>query len=347
MAPEQARGQAERIDHRADVFGLGAVLYELLTGRPPHAGATLGDVLEHAKRGAVTPPHHLSPRIPRRLEAICLKALAPAPEKRYASADEFRRALRWYSGAHTRRSAILGAVALTTLAPVIYQAWPSPERPSPAASKTTEASQDLRILDFEIMHYPKANKEQYESDRVRRMGEGSFGARFEDEVKIRATLSERTYSYLIAFGPDGIIRTCDPVDETFRPSRTRGPGIPAEPGGEGAYRLNDGVGLQAFALVVSRQPLPPLAEWEREQGRLPWPAGAVPGAPGVVWRHDGQWLTTRYRDDTTGTRAPVARAREARGGGGAVEALARWLRTRPGVAAVAVEAFTVEPSRQD
>ena len=59
MSPEQARGQVERIDARSDVFGLGAVLYELLTGRPPYRGRDLDDIWDQAREGRVTAPREL------------------------------------------------------------------------------------------------------------------------------------------------------------------------------------------------------------------------------------------------------------------------------------------------
>ena len=94
MAPEQARGEWDRIDFRTDVFGLGGVLYKLLTDHAPHAGSTLNEVLEHAKKADVTPPRQLDPTIPAPVEAVCLKALAAAPENRYTTALEFAAALR-------------------------------------------------------------------------------------------------------------------------------------------------------------------------------------------------------------------------------------------------------------
>ncbi len=94
MAPEQARGESDRIDYRADVFGLGGVLYELLTGHPPHAGSTRSETLERARNSDVTPPHLLDPTVPAPLEAVCLKALAAAPENRHTTALEFAAALR-------------------------------------------------------------------------------------------------------------------------------------------------------------------------------------------------------------------------------------------------------------
>src|SRR5262249_1776648 len=67
-------------------YGLGGILYHLLTGRPPHSGATHADLLEGARRGQVTLPRQLNAKVPAALERICLKALAAAPEQRHPSA---------------------------------------------------------------------------------------------------------------------------------------------------------------------------------------------------------------------------------------------------------------------
>ena len=96
MAPEQARGEVERIGTRTDVYALGGILYFLLTGRAP--GGEAEGVSQAATRtwagyagprpSRVVPPRQLDPGLPRALEAICLKALAAEPEARYASAPE-------------------------------------------------------------------------------------------------------------------------------------------------------------------------------------------------------------------------------------------------------------------
>ena len=94
MAPEQARGQWERIDGRTDIYGLGAVLYALLTHQPPHPGRTVEESLKHAQAGIVTPPRALNRSVPRDLERIAMKALEADSSRRYAVASELRQALR-------------------------------------------------------------------------------------------------------------------------------------------------------------------------------------------------------------------------------------------------------------
>jgi len=88
MAPEQARGQTELLDERSDVYALGAILYFLLTGRPPYESGGATDSREQAGAGRPMRPRQIDPKIPRAIEAICLKAMSAEREDRYASAEE-------------------------------------------------------------------------------------------------------------------------------------------------------------------------------------------------------------------------------------------------------------------
>jgi|GEM_PF-331528 len=87
MAPEQARGDVEAMDARTDVYALGGVLYDLLTGIPPHRGNNQALLLACILRGDIVPPRRLRSDLPRDLETVCMKALALEPSRRYATAE--------------------------------------------------------------------------------------------------------------------------------------------------------------------------------------------------------------------------------------------------------------------
>src|SRR5206468_3213601 len=80
-----AYARSAEVDERTDVYLLGATLYEILTGQPPRSGTSRDEILELARTASVVPPRKIAPDTPRALQAICLKAMCGARERRYES----------------------------------------------------------------------------------------------------------------------------------------------------------------------------------------------------------------------------------------------------------------------
>ena len=99
MSPEQAAGKVEELDERTDVWGLGAMLFELLTGRPPYLGVNAIDCMSRVLTEEVPPPESFEPNAPGDLVAVCLHALRKQKAHRYADAAAFARDLEaWIAG---------------------------------------------------------------------------------------------------------------------------------------------------------------------------------------------------------------------------------------------------------
>ena len=154
MAPEQALGRS--VDHRADLFSLGVVLYELATGRMPFAGASPTEIIDKILHETPAPPSSLNAAVPKALDAIVARALEKSPTFRYQTARDMRQDLRDLAGA------LEESVRVST-----SRAVGRDRQPAGLGDRALGGGDDLR------QHHPRAGRRL---DRHRHRGDRQLGS---------------------------------------------------------------------------------------------------------------------------------------------------------------------------
>jgi len=283
MSPEQICGQHQ--DRRTDIFSFGCLLFECLSGKMAFPGENLLECLS-ATLGAEPDWSALPPSVPRRIRALLPGLLAKDPRARLADMGEVCREIdaagregqpfppgESKGPAFARRAALLGGTA-AAVSVLCFGAWWALDGGGPAGAG--KGDPPLRVASLRVEHFQNRQGRAVHRGNI---GEQSFAAAVDDDVRVSLGLSESAYCYLIAYNPDGGEQLCHPADPGRAPPPVKEVQYPEPAKGFG---LTDGAGLQVFVALASRKRLPAYATWRSSLPVIPWRTILAGG----VWRFD-------------------------------------------------------------
>ncbi len=206
MSPEQARCEGHRVDARTDIFSLGVVFYEVLTGQRPFAGNAVAEVLEQIKNAEPRALRQLDVSIPKDLDRICLKALSKRMPDRYSTALDLAEDLRaWQTGDESASPINLNVVVPPAPAPA-----PQPAPPAAAATSTLKpALVDTHLPPAKIVSHGLRSFGPEDAEFFLELLPGPRGRTgLPDSIsfwksRMESAVPDRTFSVGLLYGPSG------------------------------------------------------------------------------------------------------------------------------------------------
>ncbi len=261
MSPEQAEKRSDWASPAADIYSLGAVLYELLCGRPPFRADSLDELLEQVQHRQPDAPRTTSDTIPRAVEDICLKALSKSPADRFRTAKDLSQALRRTQRPrrHWLPWAGMAALVASLVVLLVVPSWHHELLPSPPLEQLA-----VRYLRADLRRQNKVGDYPV-PQALPRTG---------DEIQLTAHLSRKAYLYLLVFDSSGKPKLCWPSDLDQPTPRLDVSTSVLPPNGKGMMlvlcgateRPLDRTRLQELLMLAG---LP--ERWQLKQGCLPLP----------------------------------------------------------------------------
>jgi eukaryotic-like serine/threonine-protein kinase len=198
MSPEQASGARGVVDHRSDVYSLGATLYELIAGAPAHSATDRPSLLQAILHDDPTPPRQLDPQIPEELEVITLKAMRQTPHERYDSASEFADDLRCF----------LQEMPIAARRPTTRERIRKWSRRHPSLVMAGLSAMGIAMVSFAAMTAIVSHQKRLTEQALAREQDRAA------EAERRLTIAQRAADEMIHLAENELSRT--PMEETLR-----------------------------------------------------------------------------------------------------------------------------------